>query len=48
MVNVDRIRELRQDADGNWEVILVDATRLTAGRDADNRLREALYRGKHT
>jgi two-component system LytT family response regulator len=36
MVNVDRIRELRQDADGNWEVILVDATRLTGGRDADN------------
>jgi two-component system, LytTR family, response regulator len=45
MVNVDRIRELRQDADGNWEVVLVDSTCLNAGREADVRLREALNRG---
>jgi len=48
MVNVDRIRELRQDADGNWEVILLDGSRLSVGRDADNRLREALNGGKQT
>jgi two-component system LytT family response regulator len=42
MVNVDRIRELRQDGDGNWEVVLLDGTRLSAGREADVRLREAL------
>jgi two-component system LytT family response regulator len=48
MVNVDRIRELRQAADGNWEVILLDGSRLSVGRDADNRLREVLDGGKHT
>jgi len=42
MVNLDRIRELRQDGDGNWEVVLLDGTRLAAGREADARLREAL------
>ena len=46
MVNVDRIRELRQDGDGNWEVVLLDGTRLSAGREADVRLREALDRGR--
>jgi len=44
MVNVDRIRELRQDGDGNWEAVLLDGTRLSAGREADIRLRETLYR----
>jgi two-component system LytT family response regulator len=42
LVNVDRIRELRQDGDGNWEVVMLDGTRLSAGREADVRLREAL------
>ena len=42
MVNLDRIRELRQDGDGNWEVVLLDGTRLSAGREADVRLRQAL------
>jgi two-component system, LytTR family, response regulator len=44
MVNVDRIRELQQDATGAWNVVLVDGTHLGAGRDADLRLREALER----
>jgi two-component system LytT family response regulator len=44
MVNVDRIRELRQDSDGNWEAVLLDGTRLSAGREADIRLLETLYR----
>ena len=42
MVNVDRVRELRQDGDGNWEVVMLDGTRLSAGREADVRLREAM------
>jgi two-component system LytT family response regulator len=42
MVNADRIRELQQNADGDWEVVLIDGTRLNAGRDADARLRGAL------
>ena len=42
MVNVDRIRELRQGRDGNWEVVMLDGTRHSAGREADVRLREAL------
>jgi two-component system, LytTR family, response regulator len=41
MVNLDRIRELRQTADG-WEVVLADGRRLAAGRDADARLRAIL------
>ena len=44
MVNLDRVRELRQAADGSWEVILADGTRLNAGRDADARLRELYSR----
>jgi len=32
MVNVDRIRELRQDANGVWNVVLVDGTQLEIGR----------------
>ena len=39
LVNVDRIRELRQDGDGNWEVVMLDGTRLSAGRDLAARLR---------
>ena len=46
LVNVDRIRELRQDGDGNWEVVMLDGTRLSAGREADVRLREALEGGR--
>ena len=42
MVNLDRIRELQQTAEGDWEVVLPDGTRLSAGRDADSRLREIL------
>jgi two-component system, LytTR family, response regulator len=44
MVNVDRIRELRQDGDGNWEAVLLDGTHLSVGREADIRLRETLHR----
>jgi two-component system, LytTR family, response regulator len=43
MVNLDRIRELHQAADGAWIVVLIDGTRLCAGRDAEARLREALH-----
>jgi two-component system LytT family response regulator len=46
MVNVDRIRELQQTADGDWEVVLIDGTRLAAGREADARLREILAGGQ--
>lgn len=42
LVNGDRIRELQQAADGDWEVVLADGTRLSAGRDADRRLRQVL------
>ena len=42
MVNADRIRELQQAPDGDWEVVLTDGTRLSAGRDADTRLRQML------
>jgi len=44
MVNLDRIRELQQTAEGDWEVLLTDGTRLRASRDADARLREMLER----
>jgi two-component system, LytTR family, response regulator len=44
MVNLDRVRELRQTADGTWEVLLADGTRLNAGREADARLRAILGR----
>ena len=44
MVNLDRIRELQQTADGDWEVVLTDGRRLHAGRDADARLRQLLER----
>jgi two-component system, LytTR family, response regulator len=44
MVNGDRIKELQQTADGDWEVVLTDGTRLGAGRDADTRLRQVLAR----
>jgi two-component system LytT family response regulator len=44
MVNLDRVRELQQTADGSWAVVLVDGTRLDAGRDAEARLRDALRR----
>jgi two-component system LytT family response regulator len=42
LVNPDRICELRQAADGGWEVVLADGTRLSAGRDADSRLKQVL------
>jgi len=42
LVNVDRIKELQQAADGDWQVVLRDGTRLSAGRDADARLRHVL------
>ncbi len=45
MVNVDRIRELQETESGDWDVVLTDGTRLSAGHDADSRLREALGRG---
>jgi two-component system, LytTR family, response regulator len=44
MVNADRIKELQQTADGDWDVVLKDGTRLGAGRDADARLRAILSR----
>jgi two-component system LytT family response regulator len=44
MVNLDRIRELQQTAEGDWEVVLTDGTRLRASRDADARLRDMLER----
>jgi two-component system, LytTR family, response regulator len=44
MVNLDRIRELQQSGDGSWQVVLIDGTRLGAGRDAEAKLREALLR----
>jgi two-component system LytT family response regulator len=44
LVNLDRIKELQQAADGDWEVVLRDGTRLNAGRDADARLRQILGR----
>jgi len=44
MVNLDRVRELQQTDDGGWDVVLIDGTRLGAGRDAEAKLREALLR----
>src|SRR5205085_2817264 len=45
MVNLDRVRELQQAADGDWEVVLTDGTRLSAGREADARLLEIMRAG---
>ena len=44
LVNGDRIRELQQTAGGDWELVLADGTRLSAGRDADARLRQTFER----